>query len=46
MGKIFLGDGGAYFVGFALAWLAVLPIERIQGVSSFAALVTYAHPVT
>jgi UDP-N-acetylmuramyl pentapeptide phosphotransferase/UDP-N-acetylglucosamine-1-phosphate transferase len=46
LGKIFLGDGGAYFVGFALAWLAVLLIERNQGVSAFAALVICAHPVT
>jgi UDP-N-acetylmuramyl pentapeptide phosphotransferase/UDP-N-acetylglucosamine-1-phosphate transferase len=46
LGKIFLGDGGAYFVGFALAWLAVLLIERNPGVSAFAALVICAHPVT
>lgn len=46
LGKIFLGDGGAYFVGFALAWLAVLLIERNPGVSTFAALVVCAHPVT
>jgi len=29
-GKLFLGDGGAYFLGFALAWIAVLLIERNQ----------------
>lgn len=27
-GKLFLGDGGSYFIGFALAWVAVLLIER------------------
>ena len=46
LGKIFLGDGGAYFIGFALGWMAVLLIERNPGVSAFAALVICAHPVT
>ena len=45
-GKLFLGDGGAYFIGFALAWVAVLLIERNPGVSAFAALVICVHPVT
>jgi UDP-N-acetylmuramyl pentapeptide phosphotransferase/UDP-N-acetylglucosamine-1-phosphate transferase len=45
-GKIFLGDGGSYFIGFALAWVAVLLIERNQSVSAFAALVVCVHPVT
>jgi UDP-N-acetylmuramyl pentapeptide phosphotransferase/UDP-N-acetylglucosamine-1-phosphate transferase len=45
-GKIFLGDGGAYFIGFALAWMGVLLIERNPSVSAFAALVICAHPVT
>jgi UDP-N-acetylmuramyl pentapeptide phosphotransferase/UDP-N-acetylglucosamine-1-phosphate transferase len=46
LGKIFLGDGGAYFVGFALACVAVLLIERHSNVSAFAALVVCAHPIT
>ena len=45
-GKLFLGDGGSYFIGFALAWLAVLLIERNQSVSAFAALVICIHPIT
>ena len=45
-GKIFLGDGGSYFIGFALAWVAVLLIERNHGVSAFAALLVCVHPVT
>jgi UDP-N-acetylmuramyl pentapeptide phosphotransferase/UDP-N-acetylglucosamine-1-phosphate transferase len=45
-GKIFLGDGGSYFIGFALAWVAVLLIERNPSVSAFAALVVCAHPLT
>jgi UDP-N-acetylmuramyl pentapeptide phosphotransferase/UDP-N-acetylglucosamine-1-phosphate transferase len=45
-GKIFLGDGGSYFIGFALAWLAVMLIERNPSVSPFAALIVCVHPVT
>jgi UDP-N-acetylmuramyl pentapeptide phosphotransferase/UDP-N-acetylglucosamine-1-phosphate transferase len=45
-GKIFLGDGGSYFIGFALAWVAVLLIERNPSVSTFAALLVCVHPVT
>ncbi len=46
LGKIFLGDGGSYFIGFSLAWVAVLLIERNPGVSAFAALLVCVHPVT
>jgi UDP-N-acetylmuramyl pentapeptide phosphotransferase/UDP-N-acetylglucosamine-1-phosphate transferase len=45
-GKLFLGDGGAYFLGFALAWIAVLLIERNQSVSAFSALVICILPIT
>jgi UDP-N-acetylmuramyl pentapeptide phosphotransferase/UDP-N-acetylglucosamine-1-phosphate transferase len=45
-GKIFLGDGGSYFIGFSLAWVAVLLIERNPQVSAFAALLICVHPVT
>lgn len=45
-GKMFLGDGGAYFVGFALAWVAVLLIERNHSVSAFAALLICILPIT
>ncbi len=45
-GKLFLGDGGSYFVGFALAWVAVLLIERNHSVSPFAALLVCIHPVS
>jgi UDP-N-acetylmuramyl pentapeptide phosphotransferase/UDP-N-acetylglucosamine-1-phosphate transferase len=45
-GKLFLGDGGSYFVGFALAWVAVLLIERNTSVSPFAALLVCIHPVS
>ena len=45
LGKLFLGDGGAYFVGFALAWLAVLMVERHPELSAWAPLLVCAYPV-
>jgi len=44
-GKLFMGDGGAYFSGFALAWLAVLLVVRNPEVSVWAALLVCAYPV-
>ena len=46
LGKIFLGDGGSYFGGFALAWVAVLMVERNTQVTPFAALLICIYPVT
>lgn len=43
-GKIFLGDGGAYFIGFALAWVAVLLPMRNPEVSPWASLMVCAYP--
>ena len=45
LGKIFLGDGGAYVLGFWLGWLAVLLIERNPEVSAVAVLLACAYPV-
>ena len=45
-GKLFLGDGGSYFLGFALAWIAVMLMERHPEVSAFSALMLCIHPVT
>ena len=45
-GKLFLGDGGAYFLGFASAWIAVLLIERNPAVSAFSALIICILPIT
>ena len=39
-------DGGAYFLGFSLAWIAVLLIERNPSVSAFSALVICILPIT
>lgn len=46
LGKIFLGDGGAYFIGFGLAWIGVLLVARNPSVTAFAPLLICAHPVT
>ena len=45
MGKIFLGDGGAYFVGFALAWIAVLILQRHTEVSAWAPMLVCGFPI-
>jgi len=45
LGKIFLGDGGAYFVGFSLAWLAVLVLQRHTEVSAWAPMLMCGFPV-
>ena len=46
LGKIFLGDGGSYFLGFSLAWLSVLLAERHHNISAFVALLICIHPIT
>ena len=46
LGKLFLGDGGAYFVGYALAWVCVLMVERNEGVSPFSMLLVCSYPIT
>jgi UDP-N-acetylmuramyl pentapeptide phosphotransferase/UDP-N-acetylglucosamine-1-phosphate transferase len=45
MGKIFLGDGGAYFVGFALAWIAVQLPHRNPSISPWVSLLICSYPV-
>lgn len=45
LGKLFLGDGGSYLLGFLLAWACVLLVERNHAVSPFTALLFCAHPV-
>lgn len=45
LGKIFLGDGGAYFIGFALAWIAVLMMARNPAVSAWAPLLACGYPI-
>jgi len=45
-GKIFLGDGGSYFCGFALAWSCVLLVERNPSISPFCGLLLCIYPFT
>jgi UDP-N-acetylmuramyl pentapeptide phosphotransferase/UDP-N-acetylglucosamine-1-phosphate transferase len=45
MGKIFLGDGGAYFAGFVLGWIGVALTARNPGISSWAPIMVCAYPV-
>jgi UDP-N-acetylmuramyl pentapeptide phosphotransferase/UDP-N-acetylglucosamine-1-phosphate transferase len=42
---IFLGDGGAYFIGFVMAELVVLLIARHPNVSAWYAIVVTIYPV-
>jgi UDP-N-acetylmuramyl pentapeptide phosphotransferase/UDP-N-acetylglucosamine-1-phosphate transferase len=44
-GKLFLGDGGAYFLGFWVAEIAVLLLVRNPSVSSWQVLAICAYPV-
>ena len=44
-GKIFMGDAGAYFVGFLLAWVALLLTVRHPNISTWAPLLICAYPV-
>ncbi|MCA1854607.1 glycosyltransferase [Massilia oculi] len=44
-GKLFLGDGGAYLLGFLLAWMAVMLVYRNPQVSPWAALLACGYPV-
>jgi len=45
LGKIFLGDGGAYLLGFLLGWISVMLIARNATVSPWAPLLACAYPV-
>ena len=44
-GRLFLGDGGAYFLGFSVAWVAVLLLQRHAEVSAWCPLLICAYPV-
>lgn len=46
LGKIFLGDGGAYLMGFLLAWLAILlPMRHPDQINAWATILVCAYPV-
>jgi len=44
-GKIFLGDGGAYFIGFLLAIISILLVGRNPEISTWFPLVVLAYPI-
>lgn len=44
-GKIFLGDGGAYLLGFLLAILSLLLVKRHATISAWFPLLVLAYPV-
>lgn len=46
MGKIFLGDGGAYLIGFCLAWLCILSVNYDKGLSPWFIPCLLSHPIT
>ena len=45
-GRIFLGDGGAYFIGFWISQCALLLISRNPAISPLFVLLLCAYPVT
>ncbi len=44
-GKIFLGDGGSYFLGFTLAELAILLVNRHPEISPWFPLLILIYPI-
>ena len=46
LGLIFLGDGGAYFVGFMVAELSILLFHRNDDVSPWFSVLVLAYPIT
>ncbi len=44
-GKIFLGDGGAYYLGFMLACVSILTVARHPEVSAWFCLAVVIYPV-
>jgi len=45
LGKLFLGDGGAYLLGFCVAWMAVLLPMRHAEIHAWTTLLVCAYPV-
>lgn len=45
LGKIFLGDGGAYVLGHLLVWSAIILTSNSTEISSFAILLIFFWPV-
>jgi UDP-GlcNAc:undecaprenyl-phosphate/decaprenyl-phosphate GlcNAc-1-phosphate transferase len=46
LGKVFLGDAGAYSIGHVIAWIGVLIIARNPSVAPFSVLLVFFWPLT
>jgi UDP-N-acetylmuramyl pentapeptide phosphotransferase/UDP-N-acetylglucosamine-1-phosphate transferase len=46
LGNIFLGDGGAYFIGFMIAWLSIYIVNQSLSISPWACLLLSIYPVS
>jgi UDP-N-acetylmuramyl pentapeptide phosphotransferase/UDP-N-acetylglucosamine-1-phosphate transferase len=46
LGKLFLGDGGAYFVGMAIAWFAISLSILAPEITAWSMLLLCAYPIT
>ena len=44
-GKIFMGDGGAYFLGFMLAIIGLMFVDRHEELSSWFVLLIFIYPM-
>jgi UDP-N-acetylmuramyl pentapeptide phosphotransferase/UDP-N-acetylglucosamine-1-phosphate transferase len=44
-GRLFMGDGGAYFLGFWAAEIGVLTVVRNPGVNAWQVMAIYSYPV-
>jgi UDP-N-acetylmuramyl pentapeptide phosphotransferase/UDP-N-acetylglucosamine-1-phosphate transferase len=44
-GKIFMGDGGAYLIGFCLGWVAILLPIRNPSISPWCSLLACIYPI-
>lgn len=44
-GRMFLGDGGAYFSGFVMAFIAILLVSRNEGISPWFPVIVFAYPI-
>lgn len=44
-GRLFLGDAGAYGLGFLLVWLGILIVARVDAVTAWALLLVFFWPI-
>jgi UDP-N-acetylmuramyl pentapeptide phosphotransferase/UDP-N-acetylglucosamine-1-phosphate transferase len=44
-GRIFMGDGGAYYIGFVMAVIAMMIAQRHKDISPFFVLLSISYPV-